>query len=53
MLIGEEIIRVWIDHQRKIVSFHEEPGFQRMEFHQREHLQVMLMEWQEKRYRFQ
>ena len=28
--------RVWIDTQRRIVSFHEEEGFQPMEFHSRE-----------------
>lgn len=44
---------VWIDHSRKIVSFHEVSGFQCMEFSLRENMLSWMMELQEKCYRFQ
>lgn len=44
---------VWIDHSRKIVSFHEVSGFQRVEFSLRENMLSWMMELQEKCYRFQ
>jgi hypothetical protein len=32
----EQPFRVWVDHIRRIVSFHEEEGCQLMEFHSKE-----------------
>ncbi len=45
--------RVWVDAERRIVSFHQEPGFQLMEFHSHELFLKYMDTFIGKDYRYQ
>ena len=49
----ERCWQIWVCPERKIVSFHQEAGFQRLAFHSREQF-LRCMEWYtERQYRYQ
>ncbi len=45
--------RVWVNTERRIVSFHPEEGFQLMEFHSRELYLQYIDGFTGKQYRYQ
>ncbi len=49
----ERIWRIWVDTRRRLVSFHEVPGFQLLEFHSRELFQSCIDGYTAQRYRYQ
>lgn len=55
MKAGEkpQIWRIWVDAEERVVSFHEEPGFQLLEFQSREFFQAAIDQYTRQRYRYQ
>ena len=49
----ESLFRVWIDTNRRIVSFHEEEGCQLLEFRSREMFLNCVDQYTGKQYRYQ
>ena len=49
----EQPFRVWVDHIRRIVSFHEEEGFRLMEFRSREMFLACVDQYTGRQYRYQ
>lgn len=45
--------RVWVDAQRRIVSFHPEEGFRLLEFQSRELFLACIDQYAGKQYRYQ
>lgn len=45
--------RVWIDTDRRIVSFHEEEGFQMLEFRSRDLFLSCVDQYTNQQYRYQ
>lgn len=45
--------RVWVDTRRRVVSFHEAPGYQMLEFHSYELFQSCIDGYTAQRYRYQ
>lgn len=56
-MVGEEkkgeILRVWVDARRRIVSFHEEAGFQPLEFRSQELFRKCIDQYTSQQYRYQ
>ena len=50
---AENLWRVWVDNQRRIVSFHEEKGCQLMEFRSREMFLSCVEQYTGMQYRYQ
>lgn len=50
---GEQVWRVWVDTEKRVVSFHEEPGFQLLEFCSWEFFQAAIDGYTKQRYRYQ
>jgi len=48
-----QVWRVWVNTERRIVSFHEAPGFQPLEFHSYELFQSCIDGYTAQRYRYQ
>ena len=48
-----QVWRIWVDNQRKIVSFREEAGCQMLEFRSREMFLRCVDEYTCKQYRYQ
>ena len=49
----EKVWRVWVDTRRRVVSFHEAPDFQLLEFHSFELFQSCIDGYTAQRYRYQ
>ena len=49
----ESLFRVWIDTERRIVSFHEEEGCQLLEFRSREMFMNCVDQYTGLQYRYQ
>lgn len=49
----DQIWRLWVDTSRHVVSFHEEPGFQLLEFRSRELFLSCIDRYTAQRYRYQ
>ena len=45
--------RIWVDNQRRLVSFHEVPGCRLLEFHSYELFQSCIDGYTAQRYRYQ
>ena len=45
--------RLWVDHERRIVSLHPKEGSQAMEFYDRELFLHCIDEYARRRYRYQ
>ena len=52
-LTKETMWRVWIDTERRIVSFHEEEGCQMLEFRSRELFLSCVDQYTSQQYRYQ
>lgn len=50
---NETMWRVWIDTERRIVSFHEEEGCQMLEFRSRELFLSCVDQYTNQQYRYQ
>ena len=50
---GHRVWRVWEDTRRKVVSFHEAPGFQKLEFYSYDLFQRCIDSYTAQRYRYQ
>ena len=50
---AEPMWRVWIDTDRRIVSFHEEEGFQMLEFRSRDLFLSCVDQYTNQQYRYQ
>ena len=50
---GSSALRVWVDNDRKIVSFHEEQGCKLLEFRSRELFWNCVEQYTGKHYRYQ
>lgn len=50
---AEPLWRIWVDTERRIVSFHEEPGSQMLEFRSYELFQACIDQYTAQRYRYQ
>ena len=48
-----QVWRVWVDTRRRVVSFHEAPGCQLLEFHSYELFQSCIDGYTAQRYRYQ
>lgn len=51
--VVENLRRVWVDTQRRIVSFHEEEGCQLLEFRSHEMFLRCVDQYSGKQYRYQ
>ena len=49
----ETMFRVWVDTDRRVVSFHEEAGCELLEFRNRELFLRCVDEYTRKQYRYQ
>ena len=49
----QKVWRIWVDTRRRIVSFHEEEGWDLLEFHSRDLFYRCVDEYTEKRFRYQ
>jgi len=49
----EKLWRIWVDTNRRIVSFHEEEGCQLLEFRNREMFLSCVDQYTGKQYRYQ
>ena len=52
-VMNESPWRIWVDTQRRIVSFHEEEGCRLLEFQNRETFLRCVDEYTQKQYRYQ
>lgn len=52
-MIREPLWRLWVDTQRRVVSFHEEAGSKLMEFRDREMFLRCVDEYTNQLYRYQ
>ena len=48
-----QVWRVWVDTRRRVVSFHEAPGYQLLEFHSYELFLSCIDSYTSQRYRYQ
>ena len=48
-----QVWRVWVDTRRRVVSFHEAPGYQLLEFHSYELFLSCIDGYTAQRYRYQ
>ena len=49
----ETVWRVWIDTDRRIISFHEEEGCRMLEFRSRDHFLSCVDQYTNQQYRYQ
>ena len=49
----EQVWRVWVDVEKRIVSFHPEPGWQVVEFRSREMFLRCVDEYARRQFRYQ
>jgi len=49
----DQVWRIWVDTRRRLVSFHEVPGFRLLEFHSYELFQSCIDGYTAQRYRYQ
>ncbi len=49
----EAVFRIWVDTQRRVVSFHPEPGARLLEFRSWEMFQACIDQYTALRYRYQ
>ena len=52
-VLNEPLFRVWVDTNRRIVSFHEEEGCQLLEFRSHEMFLSCVDQYSGKQYRYQ
>ena len=50
---SESLFRLWVDTDRRIVSFHEEEGCQMLEFRSKEMFMHCVDQYAGKQYRYQ
>lgn len=50
---GGRIWRIWVDSDRRVVSFHPEPGSRLMEFRSREMFEACIDQYTRQQYRYQ
>ncbi len=51
---GEERVwRIWVNAEDRVVSFHQESGFQMLEFRSWEYFQAAIDQYTQQRYRYQ
>jgi len=50
---GEQVWRIWVDAEARVVSFHQEAGFQMLEFRSWEYFQAAIDQYTQQRYRYQ
>ncbi len=48
-----QVWRVWVNAEERVVSFHQEEGFQLMEFRSWEFFQAAIDQYTRQRYRYQ
>ena len=48
-----QVWRVWVNAEERVVSFHQEEGFQLMEFRSWEFFQAPIDQYTRQRYRYQ
>ena len=49
----ETVWRIWVNAGERVVSFHEELGFQMLEFRSWEYFQAAIDQYTRQRYRYQ
>ncbi|MCX4370835.1 MAG: hypothetical protein OSJ58_03285 [Dysosmobacter sp.] len=49
----EQVWRIWVDAEARVVSFHQEAGFQMLEFRSWEYFQAAIDQYTRQRYRYQ
>ena len=49
----ETVWRIWVNAGERVVSFHEELGFQMLEFRSWEYFQAAIDQYTKQRYRYQ
>lgn len=45
--------QIWVDAERRVVSFHPEPGYRLLEFRSQELFQACIDQYTAQRYRYQ
>lgn len=48
-----QVWRIWVNAEERVVSFHQEAGFQLLEFHSWEYFQAAIDQYTTQRYRYQ
>ena len=48
-----QVWRIWVNAEERVVSFHQEEGFQLMEFRSWEYFQAAIDQYTQQRYRYQ
>ena len=48
-----QVWRIWVNAEERVVSFHQEAGFQLLEFHSWEYFQAAIDQYTRQRYRYQ
>ena len=48
-----QVWRIWVNAEERVVSFHQEAGFQMLEFRSWEYFQVAIDQYTRQRYRYQ
>lgn len=49
----ETVWRIWVSTEDRVVSFHQEAGFQALEFRSQEYFQAAIDQYTRQRYRYQ
>lgn len=48
-----QVWRIWVNTEERVVSFHQETGFQMLEFRSWEYFQAAIDQYTRQRYRYQ
>ena len=48
-----QVWRIWVNAEDRVVSFHQESGFQMLEFRSWEYFQAAIDQYTQQRYRYQ
>lgn len=48
-----QVWRIWVNAEERVVSFHQEAGFQMLEFRSWEYFQAAIDQYTRQRYRYQ
>ena len=48
-----QVWRIWVNAEDRVVSFHQEAGFQMLEFRSWEYFQAAIDQYTQQRYRYQ
>ncbi len=49
----DRVWRIWVDAEQRVVSFHQETGFQMLEFRSWEYFQAAIAQYTTQHYRYQ